>query len=57
VLSHSTGFVNWRQGADEKLTSAFEPGTRFQYSGEGFYTLQRCVEKITGTGFEQFMQD
>jgi CubicO group peptidase (beta-lactamase class C family) len=57
VLSHTTGFVNWRQGSDEKLISAFEPGTRFQYSGEGFYTLQRCVEKISGTGFEQFMQD
>jgi len=57
VLSHSTGFVNWRQGTNEQLTSEFEPGTRFQYSGEGFYTLQRCVEKITGTGFEQFIQD
>lgn len=57
VLSHTTGFVNWRQGKDERLTSAFEPGTRFQYSGEGFYTLQRCVEHITGVGFEQFMQD
>lgn len=57
VLSHSTGFVNWRQGTDEKLTSAFEPGTRFQYSGEGFYTLQRCVEKITGMGLEAYLQE
>jgi CubicO group peptidase (beta-lactamase class C family) len=56
VLSHSSGFVNWRQSPEEPLASNFTPGTRFQYSGEGFYTLQRCVEKITGIGFEAFMQ-
>jgi CubicO group peptidase (beta-lactamase class C family) len=56
VLSQSTGFVNWRQRPDEKLASSFVPGTRFQYSGEGFYTLQRYVEKVTGVGFEYFMQ-
>ena len=57
VLSHSTGLVNWRDQAGEALVPRFEPGTRFGYSGEGFYVLQRAVEKITGTGFEQFMQD
>jgi CubicO group peptidase (beta-lactamase class C family) len=57
VLSHSSGLVNWRWERDQLLTPSFEPGTRFQYSGEGFYHLQRCVERITGSGFEQFMQD
>jgi CubicO group peptidase (beta-lactamase class C family) len=57
VLSHSTGLVNWRSRPGELLTPRFEPGTRFQYSGEGFYLLQRSVEKITGVGFEQFLQD
>jgi CubicO group peptidase (beta-lactamase class C family) len=56
VLSHSTGFRNWRNRTDQPLTPDFDPGARFQYSGEGFYYLQRAVEKITDQGFEQFMQ-
>jgi CubicO group peptidase (beta-lactamase class C family) len=57
VLSHSTGLPNWRGESGEKLTPAFEPGSRFQYSGEGFFHLQRVVEHITGTGFEALMQE
>ena len=56
VLSHSTGFRNWRNSVEQPLTPDFDPGSRFQYSGEGFYYLQRAVEKITGGAFEQFMQ-
>jgi CubicO group peptidase (beta-lactamase class C family) len=57
ILSHSSGLPNWRDQGDQPLIAAFEPGTKFRYSGEGFYYLQRCVEKITGTGCEQFMQE
>lgn len=57
VLSHSTGLPNWREGRDATMTPSFEPGTKFKYSGEGFYLLQRCVEKITGVGFEAWMQE
>jgi len=57
VLSHSSGLPNWRWDKDQELTPAFEPGTRFRYSGEGFYFLQRCVEHITGIGAEQWIQD
>jgi CubicO group peptidase (beta-lactamase class C family) len=57
VLSHSTGLPNWRGESGEKLTPEFEPGSRFQYSGEGFFHLQRVVEHITGTGFEALMQE
>ena len=57
VLTHSTGLPNWRSQNDEKLTPTFEPGTRFQYSGEGFFHLQRVVEHITGSGFESIMQE
>jgi CubicO group peptidase (beta-lactamase class C family) len=57
VLSHSSGYRNWRNRTDQQLTPDFEPGLRFQYSGEGFYYLQRAVEKIANQGFEQFMQD
>ena len=57
VLSHSTGLQNWRFGRDAKLEFSFKPGERFQYSGEGFYYLQRVLEQITGRGFEEYMQE
>jgi CubicO group peptidase (beta-lactamase class C family) len=57
VLSHTTGYVNWRNRTELLLTPSFDPGSRFQYSGEGFYYLQRVVEKVTGKGFEQFIQE
>ncbi len=44
VLSHKTGFPNWRSGKMELL---FDPGTEFGYSGEGFEYLKRVVEHIT----------
>ncbi|MBN8884291.1 MAG: beta-lactamase family protein [Rudaea sp.] len=56
VLSHSTGFVNWRDSPDEALTSSFEPGATFQYSGEGYFALQRCIEGLSGQGCEAWMQ-
>ncbi len=48
LLSHSGGWRNWRNNASQVLTSDFEPGSRWSYSGEGFYFLQRVVEKLTG---------
>ncbi len=51
VLSHSSGLPNWRpQG--EPLNYLHEPGTEFQYSGEGFVYLQRAVEHLTGESLE-----
>jgi len=46
VLSHQTGFPNWRwMHATKKLTFDFEPGTKFSYSGEGFEYLRKALEK------------
>ena len=45
VLTHRTGFPNWREG---KLDIKFVPGTQFSYSGEGFVYLGKVVEKLTG---------
>jgi CubicO group peptidase (beta-lactamase class C family) len=57
VLSHSTGLNNWRSGKGQKLTPNFEPGSKFRYSGEGFYHLQRVVEHISNVGFESLVQE
>ncbi|WP_422928955.1 serine hydrolase [Singulisphaera sp. PoT] len=45
VLTHRTGFPNWRTG---KLDIKFTPGTQVSYSGEGFVYLGKVVEKLTG---------
>ncbi len=45
VLSHTTGFPNWRE--DKPLTIQFTPGERFGYSGEGYVYLQKVIEHMT----------
>jgi CubicO group peptidase (beta-lactamase class C family) len=46
VLAHQTGFANWRWLEEsKKLTFHFDPGTKHQYSGEGFEYLRRALEK------------
>jgi len=45
VLSHRTGFPNWRtDDGSGKLRFKFEPGTAAGYSGEGFEYLRRALE-------------
>lgn len=46
VLSHQTGFPNWRSFNESgKLDFKFKPGTKYQYSGEGFEYLRKAIEK------------
>jgi len=56
VLTHSTGLANWRFQPNLPLASAFEPGTKWQYSGEGFVLLQRVVEKIVAKPIAEYMR-
>ncbi|MFN0022604.1 MAG: serine hydrolase domain-containing protein [Parvularculaceae bacterium] len=53
VLTHSTGFANFRWLEDDgKLRFHFQPGTRYAYSGEGFYILQLALEEGLGLDLE-----
>mgnify|MGYP000900559546 FL=1 len=57
ILSHTSGMPNWRKGSEENespLPIYFKPGTKFNYSGEGIYYLQRVVEHITNESLESF---
>jgi len=56
VLSHTTGFPNWRPRGDKTLKMYFTPGDRFSYSGEGFVYLSKVVEHITGESQEAFIK-
>lgn len=57
LMSHTSGFPNWRYfNQDGKLNIAFEPGSRFAYSGEGLVLLQLVVETITGKPLGELMQ-
>ncbi|HKE37537.1 MAG TPA: serine hydrolase domain-containing protein [Candidatus Baltobacteraceae bacterium] len=55
VLSHTSGLPNWRHATSEPLTLAFEPGTQYRYSGEGYYFLQAVVEHVTGQSTAHLM--
>ena len=51
ALSHTSGFPNWRPGGEERegpIPLRFAPGSRFSYSGEGIFYLQRVLERVTG---------
>jgi CubicO group peptidase (beta-lactamase class C family) len=49
LLTHSSGLANFRWlEEDGRLQFHFEPGTRYGYSGEGFYILQLVLEQGLG---------
>ena len=56
VLSHRTGFPNWRPDG-KPLQIHFTPGSRFSYSGEGYVYLQRTIERIEGKPLNPIMQE
>ncbi|WP_245565143.1 serine hydrolase domain-containing protein [Spirosoma spitsbergense] len=57
VLSHQSGFPNWRKDRKlPQLAMAYSPGKRFGYSGEGYVYLQKVVEKITDQPINEIME-
>lgn len=58
VSSHQTGFANWRvDNKSKKLEFAFEPGTKYQYSGEGFEYLRKALENKFKKSLEQLADE
>jgi CubicO group peptidase (beta-lactamase class C family) len=57
TLAHTSGLPNWRSGgwrSGGPMSVAFEPGTGFRYSGEGFLMLQRAFERELQTDLDRF---
>jgi len=58
VLSHQTGFPNWRSNVKSgKLAFEFEPGTKYQYSGEGLEYLRHALENKFKQPYEKLVED
>lgn len=54
ILSHQTGFTNNRENyKDGILRFEFEPGTKYQYSGEGYDYLRKVIEHKFETTIEK----
>lgn len=49
LLNHSSGLPNW---SSDPLVPEFEPGRRWQYSGEGYLLLQAVITTVTGESME-----
>lgn len=58
VLSHQTGFPNWRwMNKDNQLNFEFDPGTKYQYSGEGFEYLRKAIENKFHKSLEELAKE
>ena len=56
VLSHTTGFQNWRSKTDP-LRIQFTPGAHRGYSGEGYWYLQSVLTHLAPTRRRERLQD
>ncbi|MCI0389928.1 MAG: beta-lactamase family protein [Acidobacteria bacterium] len=55
VLSHTSGFQNWRS-AEKPLKIHFTPGEKYFYSGEGYSYLQSVVTHLAGQPIDPYMK-
>lgn len=49
VLSHTSGLPNWRT---DRLEIQFSPGTKYQYSGEGYRYLSNVIASVNDVSIE-----
>ncbi|WGK64857.1 serine hydrolase domain-containing protein [Croceiramulus getboli] len=53
VLSHQSGLPNWREDDPEnKLRLLFDPGTSYNYSGEGYQYLAEVLKELADTDWQ-----
>ncbi|GAB3020374.1 serine hydrolase [Bowmanella dokdonensis] len=58
VLTHQTGFPNWRwMSDDKKLSFNFAPGQGHGYSGEGFEYLRQALENKFDIPLEKLAEE
>lgn len=57
LLSHTSGWRNWRNAVTTPLTADFEPGSRWSYAGEGYFFLQRVLETLTNRSTSALLQE
>ena len=58
ILSHQTGFPNWRWMDDsKKLNFHFDPATKYQYSGEGMEYLRKALENKFKKSLQQLAKE
>ncbi|MGD1320461.1 serine hydrolase [Chryseobacterium sp. 2R14A] len=58
ILSHQSGFPNWRwMNEGDKLRFEFDPGTKYQYSGEGFEYLRKAIENRFHKSLEELAKE
>lgn len=58
ILSHQTGFPNWRYMTESNtLNFQFDPGTKYQYSGEGFEYLRKAIENKFDKSIEELAKE
>lgn len=53
-LCHSCGLPNWQAKPMDML---FDPGTKFSYSGEGYFLLQKLIEQIEGKNMNELFKE
>lgn len=54
ILCHSSGFENW---STKPVSISFDPGSKFQYSGEAYTYLQKAVERVAGKDLKQLIEE
>jgi CubicO group peptidase (beta-lactamase class C family) len=54
VLSHSSGLPHGER--QKPLPIFFEPGTKYRYSADGYFYLQRVIEHLKGEPLEEIMR-
>lgn len=55
VLCHTTGFPNWSGNTPVWIQNT--PGTKFNYSSEGYLYLQKVIEEIAKQPFDKYISE